>query len=289
MYLRAGRRISAGSWISPCIKAPPTTPTARPYTPIEGASRSTPRILPIEYIIGASAAHRKLRCELRMPITNPLMPNMTGATIWMRTRSTVSANLTGSVKPGARILRTTHGAKMAMAIPRTMKMIVMMLAMAEASSQAFSRSPRVKSVVKVGMKADASAPPAINWYKISGRRLEALKASFETPVPKAHVISMEESKLNTWPSMMASITVPASRAMRRFSIFSGVVESIHRIINQIRSRTALPVLPLSLILNITLRQVILVEESKTNGKGIGDGTRTRTQSGTKPGTRGACC
>jgi len=82
----------------------------------------------------------------------------------MRTRSTVSLNLTGSAaKPGARIYRTTHGAKMVMTTPSTMKMMVMMLAMADASSQAFERSPRVSSVVKVGMNADASAPPAINW------------------------------------------------------------------------------------------------------------------------------
>jgi len=50
-----------------------------------------------------------------------------------------------------------------MSTPSTIKMTVMILAMAEASSQAFERSPRVSSVVNVGMKADASAPPAINW------------------------------------------------------------------------------------------------------------------------------
>jgi len=61
VYFSSGSFSSAGNWIKPCISAPPTTPSASPYTPSEGASSSTPRILPMEYIIGARAGHKKLR------------------------------------------------------------------------------------------------------------------------------------------------------------------------------------------------------------------------------------
>jgi len=79
-------------------------------------------------------------------------------------------------------------------------------------------SPRVRNPVKVGMKAEASAPPATRLKSRSGIRAAALKASISGPVPKAPETSTWRIRPVRLLKIKAAITVPAARAIWRLAV-----------------------------------------------------------------------
>ncbi len=76
--------------------------------------------------------------------------------------------------------------------------------------------------MKVGTKAEASAPPAIRLNRISVRRLAAEKASSRELVPKAWEIRTVAARPVRLESAIPTITTLAARAMRRLPV-SGTV------------------------------------------------------------------
>ena len=82
-----------------------------------------------------------------------------------------------------------------------------------ASFHAPSRSSLARNPVKVGTKAEASAPPAIRLKSTSGMVMAALKESISMPVPKARATSIWRTNPTTLLNIKATITVPAARAI----------------------------------------------------------------------------
>jgi hypothetical protein len=91
------------------------------------------------------------------------------------------------------------------------------LAMAEASRQAPWRSLAVSRLVKVGIKAEASAPPATRLKSVSDTRLAALKASMAELVPKAFSTTTWRIRPIRLLRMKAAMTSPAARAIWRLA------------------------------------------------------------------------
>src|SRR5574341_440402 len=87
------------------------------------------------------------------------------------------------------------------------------LKMDDARRQAPLRSPWVRSGVKVGINAEARAPPATRLKSVSATRLAALKASIWGCVPKAPATRICRTSPARLLSTKASITVPAARAI----------------------------------------------------------------------------
>src|SRR5450756_605921 len=176
-------------------------------------------INPKEYMAGASAGKRKLWWAFRIPITSPLKPKITAEGSWMRSSWAVRISLSGLVaaNAGARITLTTWSANIVERIASTVRIRVTQLARAEAKRQAPERSFCERRVDKVGMKAEPSAPPATRLKRISEKRLAAKKASLSMPVPKERAIKILASRLAIWLRIMATIIVPAARAIWRLA------------------------------------------------------------------------
>ena len=163
---------------------------------------------------GVKAGMKNTWCEFRMPITNPLNPKITTEGSMMSSNFTVRASWTGlSAKPGASTECTSGLAKMAVMIAARLSTINTRLPMAEASLQAEFRSPLVNNPVKVGMKADPSAPPAMSRNKVSETRLAARKASISACVPNVVAFRIRLARLIKLLNNKAIITVPADRAI----------------------------------------------------------------------------
>ena len=114
--------------------------------------------------------------------------------------------------------RTIWGANSAARALVTVRIRVIRFPIDEASCQAPDRSSVVKAPVKVGMNADAKAPPATRLNNRSGNRAAALKASISALVPNA----CETRIWRIRPVMLlrtnAAITVPAARAIWRLAV-----------------------------------------------------------------------
>ena len=100
----------------------------------------------------------------------------------------------------------------------------------EASFQAPRWSSLVRKPVKVGMKAEARAPPATRLKSSSVMRLAALKESRSAEVPKALVRTVLRSTPIRLEKTKAAITVRAARAIRRLAVWVGAGEDIEGII-----------------------------------------------------------
>ena len=95
--------------------------------------------------------------------------------------------------------------------------------MAEASCQACKRLSSVSSPVKVGMKEDASAPPATRAKIVSETRFAAVKASISGSVPNAPATRICRASPIRLLRMKAAITVPAARATRWLEVPASLV------------------------------------------------------------------
>ncbi len=133
----------------------------------------------------------------------------------MRSSPTVIAICAASVKPGARTCGTNHGAASQITAETAVISSKTMLAIEAARRQAPASSSRARKVAKVGMKADASAPPAIRLNRISVSRLAALNASSSGFVPNAREISIVARMPMTLESAIPIMTTLVARAIRR--------------------------------------------------------------------------
>jgi hypothetical protein len=86
------------------------------------------------------------------------------------------------------------------------------LAMEEASFQAEAFSSLARKPVKVGIKAELSAPAARSVNNVSATWLEAKKAS-NSKSGKARATRIPRTRPVICPITMANMTVPAARAI----------------------------------------------------------------------------
>src|SRR5512139_1573234 len=91
----------------------------------------------------------------------------------------------------------------------------------EASRQADGFSLRTSRAVKVGRKAEPSAPAAISVKRVSLTRLAETKAS-TWAAGNASAIRILLTSPRTWPKRIANITVPAARAIWRLALLEVV-------------------------------------------------------------------
>src|SRR4030065_1798595 len=127
--------------------------------------------------------------------------------------------LRGGTKNAApRRCRKSHGAMIQETAAERLRPRKTRLAIEDARRQAPSWSDCVRSLVKVGTKAYASAPPAIRVNSISGSRLAALKASIWALVPKVRETNTHVTSAARLERTNAAMTVPAARAISRFAV-----------------------------------------------------------------------
>ena len=146
-------------------------------------------------------------------MTSPPMPNRTAEMDWIRSKSTANANIFGSRdRPGASRYCTICGANIDARNAAMLRINVTRLIKDEASFQADVRSSFTSNPVKVGRKADPSAPAAIRLNRVSLTRLAVKKAS-RSVAGKARAIRILLTSPAICPKTMANITVPAARAI----------------------------------------------------------------------------
>ncbi len=151
-------------------------------------SRKTvaPKMMPRLYIKGASAGAMNTPFDCSTPISRPLTPNTTVAASMMRISETVSAAC-ASPKPGATIVSTRKGANNAAMTASTERIPATLSATMRARRHPRTTCPRLSRAVKMGMKAEANAPPASRLNSKSGMRNAALNASYSALAPNCDV------------------------------------------------------------------------------------------------------
>ena len=174
-----------------------------------------PRMMPNEYIAGASAGIRNERWAFSIPITSPLMPKITTVGSIMRSSRTVTSScpIFESAVRAYKPFRTSHGANIQVSTETTTRMRETTFNTPDAKRHAPRLSSLVRKPVNIGIKAEPNAPPATRLNSSSVTRFAALKESSAALVPKASVITICCATPTRLLRKKANITTPVARAI----------------------------------------------------------------------------